>query len=880
MTMMTGVSYLKPARHQGFMSLLSSAVCEWFLIFMLLVDATLSYLLTKFALYCKLQVPCPLCSRIDHLLEKNKPDYIRTLFCSNHREEISSLVCCHNHDKLADICSMCEDCIVSSTRSKKPTSKSYRLLVGKLGLDIEDSGLKVQLLRKSFIPDYSVPRICSCCNRTLRIKSNTQRLIHLNSAGYGASKANVKPPLPRASSRSRFSRRENFKKLMNKFSGPMIHTVDSTLVDPLSHVGYTELKITSDSESEVPLSDEDDIAFLGKMDLGMEFQQDSQKLPRVSNDESGPSKVMRQTSKPLPSLLDQPMQLRSIEQNSMNSSTLNPLPPQVSEEINQLHTNPNPKLSALPELISLDDLPQSVENSKPNALLVPPSNLALLSELISLTDILPPPNVVKVSEKSPDTIGISHSSDVSISKNTTVIGFPNEVIPSVPNNFTSDGQLAPHNNAKGASGIPAATTSNSQKLEEDIISSSALPSSPNVDKSSKDTSTEMSYHHEIQRSDSPTCSNAIDMLQMAAALESHDSCRESIDGITVKEIEGETVVDRFKRQVQYDQRCIRALFRELEEERSAAAVAANQAMAMITRLQEEKASLHMEALQYLRMMEEQAEYDMEALEKANDLLAEKEKEIQDLEAEYEIHKGNFLDYPVKEDPHKGTSDTKGDDETHQSPHIDRLSSIDLSEHTKFSENICTPEQADSLASKLEDEKLYISQCLKKLELKFLELSRNGALADLSNGGYSAKGVSADDNNENLPDKRTQTSHPTGENGLSMHRDSTSSNGNHEKEKSDISVEENDFGCGESDFPDIHQHRLSNHGGEFLLESFRSQITNLQDRMRALEADGDMLIHALKTLQNGNDGLEFIQEIAQQLHELRNIEFKKRCLSIP
>ena len=46
------------------------------------------------------------------------------------------------------------------------------------------------------------------------------------------------------------------------------------------------------------------------------------------------------------------------------------------------------------------------------------------------------------------------------------------------------------------------------------------------------------------------------------------------------------------------------LYAELEEERSAAAIAANQMMAMINRLQEEKAAIQMEALQYQRMMEE------------------------------------------------------------------------------------------------------------------------------------------------------------------------------------------------------------------------------------------------------------------------------------
>ncbi|CAA0828635.1 Myosin-binding protein 1 [Striga hermonthica] len=118
-------------------------------------------------------------------------------------------------------------------------------------------------------------------------------------------------------------------------------------------------------------------------------------------------------------------------------------------------------------------------------------------------------------------------------------------------------------------------------------------------------------------------------IQRRISLERNESGL-SLDGTTLSEIEGESSVDRLKRQVEHDRRIISGLYRELEEERSASAVAASQAMAMITRLQEEKAALHMEALQYLRMMEEQAEYDGEALQKANILLAEKEKLVREL----------------------------------------------------------------------------------------------------------------------------------------------------------------------------------------------------------------------------------------------------------
>ncbi|CAG7900086.1 unnamed protein product [Brassica rapa] len=107
----------------------------------------------------------------------------------------------------------------------------------------------------------------------------------------------------------------------------------------------------------------------------------------------------------------------------------------------------------------------------------------------------------------------------------------------------------------------------------------------------------------------------------------------SLEGVSVSEIEGESEVERLKRQVDHDRKFLTGLYKELEEERSASAVATNQAMAMITRLQEEKATFQMEALQNLRMMEEQAEYDLEAIQKLNELLVEREKVIQELEAE-------------------------------------------------------------------------------------------------------------------------------------------------------------------------------------------------------------------------------------------------------
>lgn len=161
----------------------------------------------------------------------------------------------------------------------------------------------------------------------------------------------------------------------------------------------------------------------------------------------------------------------------------------------------------------------------------------------------------------------------------------------------------------------------------------------------------------------------------------------------------------------------------------------------------------MEALQYLRMMDEQAEYDVEALEKANDLVAEKDKEIQDLEADLEYFRSRY------------------DDELF------------------IGNGKVEPGKPTILG--LEDEKKYILQSLSDLEKKFLQFS----------------------------------------------------NGN------------------------------KKHDGENDVDTLENEISDLNERLEALEADRKFLEHACNTLQS-QGGLEFIQEIAHHLHDLRRVRFDR------
>ncbi|CAH9099440.1 unnamed protein product [Cuscuta europaea] len=85
-----------------------------------------------------------------------------------------------------------------------------------------------------------------------------------------------------------------------------------------------------------------------------------------------------------------------------------------------------------------------------------------------------------------------------------------------------------------------------------------------------------------------------------------------------------------------------ALYLELEKERNAAAIAADEAMAMISRLQEEKASIEMEARQYQRIYEEKSVYDAEEMDILKEILVRREREKHFLEKEVEAYRNMMI----------------------------------------------------------------------------------------------------------------------------------------------------------------------------------------------------------------------------------------------
>lgn len=126
-----------------------------------------------------------------------------------------------------------------------------------------------------------------------------------------------------------------------------------------------------------------------------------------------------------------------------------------------------------------------------------------------------------------------------------------------------------------------------------------------------------------------------------------DFIAEPTDTSSITEAEND-ILTRLRSQVRLDHNSLMELYMELDEERNASNVAANNAMAMITRLQAEKAAVQMEALQYQRMMEEQMEYDEEAFQVLKDMLEKRDEDVKDLESELELYREKY-GFILKED---------------------------------------------------------------------------------------------------------------------------------------------------------------------------------------------------------------------------------------
>ncbi|KAE8720723.1 Cysteine-rich receptor-like protein kinase 10 [Hibiscus syriacus] len=406
--------------------------------------------------------------------------------------------------------------------------------------------------------------------------------------------------------------------------------------------------------------------------------------------------------------------------------------------------------------------------------------------------------------------------------------------------------------------------------------------------------------------DMPTSIESFHLLhKKLLLLDRRDSGTEdSIDGSVFGDIEGADgvlTVEKLKSALKTERKALNALYTELEEERSASAVATSQTMAMITRIQEEKAAMQMEALQYQRMMEEQSEYDQEALQLLNELMVKREKEKAELEKELEIYRRKVLDYEAKEStltPRRRKNDSTQSTSSASCCNAENSDgvSIDLNHESKGEDsfekhriredvNRNTPASAvlyleESLAC-FEEERVSILEQLKVLEEKLVSLNDEEAeqhfeyFYDENGSGFHQS-----------PDFGHETNGVANGHFKGAH-------GKHQEDKvipmaanakrlvphfdaSDADIEDKTSNRPENGFHSVSLRRSSPE-----LESktlpIKEEVDDAYERLQALEADREFIKHCTSSLNKGDKGVCLLQQILQHLRDLRSVELRVRSI---
>ncbi|XP_019182676.1 PREDICTED: myosin-binding protein 2 [Ipomoea nil] len=296
---------------------------------------------------------------------------------------------------------------------------------------------------------------------------------------------------------------------------------------------------------------------------------------------------------------------------------------------------------------------------------------------------------------------------------------------------------------------------------------------------------------------------------------------------------------------------LNASYAELEEERNAAAIAASQTMAMISKLQEEKAAMQMEALQYQRMMEEQSEYDQEALQILNDLMMKREKEKQELEKELETSQKKVSYYESREKTRRRSKQSPASppsSPTYEGKHDNiSISNVDLIARESDTDSLEHISVLDKSVIEFEEERTSILQELKELEDRLLALAdENGTLEHFPEDYESYVHSFLEQNGNSIGSSERESLSSTAKNLLPL------------LDEEAESIEE----------------ELEEHSPSVMINSrlaIMEEFGHVYEKLQALEADKEFLKHSISSLKKGDKGLDLLQEILQHLRDLKSVE---------
>ncbi|XP_024188059.1 myosin-binding protein 3 isoform X1 [Rosa chinensis] len=858
-----------------FVLVLVYAVLEWVLLILLLLNSFFSYLITKFANYFGLKPPCPWCSsRVEHMLEPQKS--YSDLVCEIHANEISKLGYCLNHKRLAESHSMCGNCFSSQPNCRENSTQSRMDLISLLGDKYQKK-----------------PSICSCCSKSFNTKLSPLSLeyAHKGDSNIEAvhddnNEGTTKPDSMSVHSENGYEM-ETTSSLRDTTAEENCRNESKKLVHQSSNATTIEYCCLQEDHSldTTPLPSESGMV----CDLGCSL---------IPTDLIDFSTTIDEGL--INSLKDQ--EHHDHEQGSFDSKSKIELEDQLSREAALLMVTKsgantsNGGLKSLEMAKGFTDASSIEQVEKRNLELVgmlcddlvtaPEAQTSFVDteQLTNTKEPNDPPEceeeriLAVISRNLSNTKGSHHAADQPQAHKDSSLPFLE--ISNVPAH--SDVGTGP--TGKSVLQDKTSRTKNAQEVNHFCMCSE--PSEP----------------EEERLVCGQNCINTIHYLYKKP--NGNGECGADDGSVASVTNGGEpvTTVEELKAALKAESKALSALYSELEEERSASAVAANQTMAMITRLQEEKAAMQMEALQYQRMMEEQSEYDQEALQLLNELMNKMEREKQELEKELEIYQKKVLDYEEKEKirvmsriKYGSMRSRNSSASCSQSWDSDALS-IDLNceardEDSSFpqecSNNTNNPDDAEALSLEemaldcvkqmsildnslagFQEERLSVLDQLKALEDRLVVLSENENCSQDANlvencSNYSTKNIEENHDFSSPEEKQ-----------ISDEKITLASMAKRLLPLLGVAAEDNETEAGLTNEKQVRTESIAMH----------NSVTNseLHDTRIAIEEEVDHVYERLQALEKSNleKGMDLLQESLQHLRDLRDVELCIRNINVP
>ncbi|KAG0503639.1 hypothetical protein HPP92_003711 [Vanilla planifolia] len=839
--------------------LLMYTLLEWILIALLLLNGLFSYIIFKFACFFGLKPPCLFCSRIDHVFESSKDgNSCRDLLCESHVGELSKLSFCSIHRRLAKAGDMCEDCAASrpgeNDRSFGLLSWMKRSEQGEK--DLRCSCCGVVLENGFYSPFFLKTEAWDVLDCTQKDKSVEVATVEDKGCSFGPEETEEGSKIP-----SYHCERNEEQKQEKGEQGELNDICKSEAVICLPSVTAKVMEASVDILT-IPTEKIDDMERI----LPIELIDSSTMLEfRSIGDHRYHLELPKEAMAKISSVIDVAIDAKQI-------AALSSVETVVGDKNSdfEIATFLNKDSFAL---LPTMEPPEDCSN-----------DTSQLTQLTSTAEIVAPQDNGNDEELQ----GSEEHGKASDDANCEI---------SIGSEICDQEQME----------LALDETASQPEVTDDLhikSSSEAIMGEPVSETESPEQTSRSVKHlmvcpaiHEFEEErmpETPTTPNSLSLEAFAALhkrflLERRESGTESLDGSIASDIDNldSLSIDRLKAILKAERRVMSALFMELEEERSASAIAANQTMAMITRLQEEKAAVQMEALQYQRMMEEQSEYDQEALQLLNELMVKREKEKLELEKELELYRHKVHKYEntsrgkLTKGSRSETSSTADDSDEGSYGSYGSHEGEESNQNTPTSDALGSMEEDDRVnrlvtldesLAEFEEERLSILEQLKALEERLFSVEEEDVYLNAKPiERFLTENCPVGNGEHESLDTDANGGHMNGSlTGLDtkgrLHRERRSS-GIRRKKLLPL-FDATNF---ESKVSINHEAVKSTH----LELSIAEEVDNVHERLQALEEDREFLKHCISSLKKGERGMGLLQEILQHLRDLKTVELSAR-----